>query len=122
MSASKAAFRWEDPLLIDDQLTEDERLIRDAAHDYCQDKLMPRILMANREATFDREIMRELGALGLLGATIEGYGAGAGYVAYGLIAREVERVDSAYRSALSVQSSLVMHPIYQYGSKAMQEK
>jgi glutaryl-CoA dehydrogenase len=122
MSASKAAFRWEDPLLIDDQLTEDERLIRDAAHDYCQDKLMPRILMANREATFDRAIMRELGALGLLGATIEGYGAGAGYVAYGLIAREVERVDSAYRSALSVQSSLVMHPIYQYGSKAMQEK
>ena len=122
MSASKAAFRWEDPLLIDDQLTEDERLIRDAAHDYCQDKLMPRILMANREATFDREIMRELGALGLLGATIEGYGAGAGYVAYGLIAREVERVDSAYRSALSVQSSLVMHPIYQYGSKAMQDK
>ncbi len=122
MSASKAAFRWEDPLLIDDQLTEDERLIRDAAHDYCQDKLMPRILIANREATFDREIMRELGALGLLGATIEGYGAGAGYVAYGLIAREVERVDSAYRSALSVQSSLVMHPIYQYGSKAMQDK
>ncbi len=122
MSASKAAFRWEDPLLIEDQLTEDERLIRDAAHDYCQDKLMPRILMANREATFDCEIMRELGALGLLGATIEGYGAGAGYVAYGLIAREVERVDSAYRSALSVQSSLVMHPIYQYGSKAMQEK
>ena len=122
MSASKAAFRWEDPLLIDDQLTEDERLIRDAAHDYCQDKLMPRILMANREATFDREIMRELGALGLLGATIEGYGAGAGYVAYGLIAREVERVDSAYRSALSVQSSLVMHPIFAYGSKAMQDK
>jgi glutaryl-CoA dehydrogenase len=122
MSESKAAFRWEDPLLIDDQLTEDERLIRDAAHDYCQDKLMPRILMANREATFDVEIMRELGALGLLGATIEGYGAGAGYVAYGLIAREVERVDSAYRSALSVQSSLVMHPIYQYGSKAMQDK
>jgi glutaryl-CoA dehydrogenase len=122
MSESKAAFRWEDPLLIDDQLTEDERLIRDAAHDYCQDKLMPRILMANREATFDVEIMRELGALGLLGATIEGYGAGAGYVAYGLIAREVERVDSAYRSALSVQSSLVMHPIYNYGSKAMQDK
>jgi len=122
MPASKAAFRWEDPLLIDDQLSEDERLIRDAAHDYCQDKLMPRILMANREATFDRAIMRELGELGLLGATIEGYGAGAGYVAYGLIAREVERVDSAYRSALSVQSSLVMHPIFTYGAKAMQDK
>jgi len=122
MPDSKAVFRWEDPLLLDEQLTEDERLIRDAAQAYCQDKLMPRILQANRDATFDREIMRELGALGLLGATIEGYGAGAGYVAYGLIAREVERVDSAYRSALSVQSSLVMHPIYQYGSKAMQEK
>ncbi len=122
MCASKAAFHWEDPLLIDEQLTEDERLIRDAAHDYCQDKLMPRILMANREATFDRAIMNELGELGLLGATIEGYGAGAGYVAYGLIAREVERVDSAYRSALSVQSSLVMHPIFTYGSKAMQDK
>ena len=122
MCASKAAFHWEDPLLIDEQLTEDERLIRNAAHDYCQDKLMPRILMANREATFDRAIMNELGELGLLGATIEGYGAGAGYVAYGLIAREVERVDSAYRSALSVQSSLVMHPIFTYGSKAMQDK
>ncbi|MFN4282732.1 MAG: acyl-CoA dehydrogenase [Alphaproteobacteria bacterium] len=122
MSESKAAFRWEDPLLFDEQLSEDERLLRDAAHDYCQDKLMPRILQANRDATFDREIMRELGELGLLGATIEGYGAGAGYVAYGLIAREVERVDSAYRSALSVQSSLVMHPIYAYGSQAMKDK
>ena len=122
MSESKAAFRWEDPLLFDEQLSEDERLLRDAARDYCQDKLMPRILQANRDATFDREIMRELGALGLLGATIEGYGAGAGYVAYGLIAREVERVDSAYRSALSVQSSLVMHPIYAYGSQALKDK
>ncbi|HEU0070849.1 MAG TPA: acyl-CoA dehydrogenase [Alphaproteobacteria bacterium] len=121
MSAT-APFRWEDPLLFDDQLTEDERMLRDAAQAYCQDKLMPRILQANRDATFDREIMRELGELGLLGATIEGYGAGAGYVAYGLIAREVERVDSAYRSALSVQSSLVMHPIYSYGSQALKDK
>ena len=121
MSAT-APFRWEDPLLFDDQLTEDERMLRDAAQAYCQDKLMPRILQANRDATFDREIMRELGELGLLGATIEGYGAGAGYVAYGLIAREVERVDSAYRSALSVQSSLVMHPIFTYGSQALKDK
>ncbi len=121
MSAT-APFRWEDPLLFDDQLTEDERMLRDAAQAYCQDKLMPRILQANRDATFDREIMHELGELGLLGATIEGYGAGAGYVAYGLIAREVERVDSAYRSALSVQSSLVMHPIFTYGSQALRDK
>jgi glutaryl-CoA dehydrogenase len=108
------AFRWDDPLLLESQLTEDERMIRDAARNYCQDKLMPRILMANRAERFDREIINEFGELGLLGSTLpEKYGgAGTGYVAYGLAAREAERVDSCYRSAMSVQSSLVMHPIY----------
>ena len=118
-----APFAWDDPLRLDDQLTEDERAIRDAAHAYCQDKLFPRVLMANRHEHFDREIMNEFGAMGFLGATLEGYGcAGVNYVAYGLMAREVERVDSGYRSAFSVQSSLVMYPIYAFGSDAQKEK
>ena len=119
-----AAFQWEDPLLLDQQLSEEERLVRDAARDYCQDRLMPRVLEANRHEHFDREIMNELGALGLLGSTIpEAYGgAGASYVVYGLVAREVERVDSGYRSAMSVQSSLVMHPINAYGSEEQRKK
>lgn len=121
---SKALLdHWDDILLLDEQLTEEERMIRDAARDYCQERLMPRVLEANRNEIFDREIMTELGELGLLGSTIEGYGcAGASYVAYGLVAREVERVDSGYRSALSVQSSLVMHPINAYGTEAQKEK
>ncbi|NVK21746.1 MAG: acyl-CoA dehydrogenase [Kangiellaceae bacterium] len=121
---SKALLEhWDDILLLDQQLTEEERMIRDAARDYCQEKLMPRVLEANRHEVFDREIMTELGELGLLGSTINGYGcAGASYVAYGLVAREVERVDSGYRSALSVQSSLVMHPINAYGTDAQKEK
>ena len=116
-------FSWDDALLLDDQLTEDERAIRDAARAYCQDKLFPRVLLAARHERFDREIMNEMGEMGFLGATLEGYGcAGVGYVAYGLIAREVERVDSGYRSAFSVQSSLVMYPIWAFGSEAQREK
>ncbi len=122
--AAMAPFKWEDPLLLDDQLNEEERLVRDAARDYCEDKLMPRIIEANRNERFDREIMSEMGALGFLGSTIpETYGgAGASYVIYGLVAREVERVDSGYRSAMSVQSSLVMHPIHAYGNEAQRTK
>ncbi|MCH8861375.1 MAG: acyl-CoA dehydrogenase [Proteobacteria bacterium] len=116
-------FNWEDPLLLEDSLSEDERLIRDSARAYAQDKLMPRILEANRHEIFDREIMTEMGAQGLLGSTLEGYGcAGVSSVAYGLIAREIERVDSAYRSVMSVQSSLVMYPIYAYGTEEQREK
>jgi glutaryl-CoA dehydrogenase len=120
----KAAFNWEDPLDLEGELTEEERMVRDTARDYAQDKLFPRVLTAYREERFDREIMSEMGELGLLGATIpEQYGgAGLDYVAYGLIAREVERVDSGYRSAMSVQSSLVMHPIYAYGSEEQRKK
>jgi glutaryl-CoA dehydrogenase len=114
----KASFKWDDAFLLDDQLSDEERMVRDQAHAYCQEKLMPRVLKANREEKFDREIMNEMGALGLLGSTIDGYGcAGVNYVCYGLVAREVERVDSGYRSAMSVQSSLVMHPIYAYGTE-----
>jgi glutaryl-CoA dehydrogenase len=121
--SGRPEFQWEDPLLLEDQLTEDERLVRDTARDYAQEKLMPRVLEANRHERFDREIMTELGALGLLGATIHGYGcAGVNYVCYGLVAREVERVDSGYRSAMSVQSSLVMHPIHAYGTEAQRQK
>ncbi|MDA8870518.1 acyl-CoA dehydrogenase [Rhizobiaceae bacterium] len=122
--AKPARLEWDDPFLLEDQLTEDERAIRDAARAYCDDKLATRVLMANRNETFDRSIMTEMGALGLLGSTIpEQYGgAGANYVSYGLVAREVERVDSGYRSAMSVQSSLVMHPIFAYGSEAQREK
>ena len=120
----KVHFNWQDPLLLESLLTEEERMLRDTAKQYCQEKLMPRILLANRHEKFDVEIMREFGALGLLGATIEEkYGcAGINYVSYGLIAREVERVDSGYRSAMSVQSSLVMHPIHAYGSEAQKMK
>ncbi|HSB20471.1 MAG TPA: acyl-CoA dehydrogenase [Anaeromyxobacteraceae bacterium] len=118
-----AAFRWEDPLLLEEQLGDEERQVRAAARDYCQERLMPRVLEANRRERFDREILTELGALGMLGSTIDGYGcAGASHVAYGLVAREVERVDSGYRSAMSVQSSLVMHPIHAYGSEAQRQR
>ena len=121
--SSRTKFQWADPFLLEEQLTEEEILVRDTAHAYAQEQLMPRILEANRHETFDREIMNEMGALGLLGATIDGYGcAGVSYVCYGLMAREVERVDSGYRSAMSVQSSLVMHPIHAYGSEAQKEK
>ncbi len=114
-----APFSWADPLLLEEMLSEDERMVRDSARDYCQEKLFPRVLDANRREHFDREIMSEMGALGFLGPTIEGYGgAGVNYVCYGLVAREVERVDSGYRSAMSVQSSLVMHPIHAFGSEA----
>jgi glutaryl-CoA dehydrogenase len=119
----KPEFRWEDPLRIEDQLSEEERMVRDSARAYAQDNLMPRILEANRHEIFDRKILNEMGALGLLGSTIQGYGcAGINYVSYGLIAREIERVDSGYRSTLSVQSSLVMHPIHVYGSEAQRQK
>jgi len=123
-TSTKPQFNWQDPLLLESLLSEEERLVRDSAHQYCQEKLMPRILLANRHETFDVDIMKEFGALGLLGATIEEkYGcAGVNYVSYGLIAREVERVDSGYRSAMSVQSSLVMHPIHAYGSEAQKMK
>ncbi|WP_136255131.1 acyl-CoA dehydrogenase [Onishia niordana] len=114
---------WDDPFRLIDQLDEDERMVQRTAHDYCQDKLLPRVLEANRHEHFDREIMNEMGELGLLGATLDGYGgAGLNYVSYGLIAREVERVDSGYRSAMSVQSSLVMYPIHAFGSEAQREK
>src|SRR6202521_4926071 len=119
----KPTFKWDDPLLLDDQLNEDERMVRDSARAYSQEKLMPRILEANRHEKFDRSIIAEMGALGFLGPTIEGYGcAGVNHVCYGLIAREIERVDSAYRSTMSVQSSLVMHPIYAYGTEEQRER
>ena len=115
----RPTFNWQDPLLLESLLSEEERMIRDSTHQYCQKKLMPRILKANRDEVFDVSIMKELGELGLLGCTLpEKYGcSNVNSVTYGLIAREVERVDSGYRSAMSVQSSLVMHPIYAYGSE-----
>uniref|UniRef100_A0A4W6F781 Glutaryl-CoA dehydrogenase, mitochondrial n=1 Tax=Lates calcarifer TaxID=8187 RepID=A0A4W6F781_LATCA len=120
---SKVPFNWRDALDLEGQLTEEEIMIRDSFRDYCQEKLMPRIIMANRHEHFHREIVSEMGELGVLGPTIKGYGcAGTSYVAYGLIAREVERVDSGYRSVMSVQSSLVMHPINAYGTEAQKEK
>lgn len=121
---AKSQFQWDDPILFDEQLTDEERMIRDAARNYCQDKLMPRILEGNRHEVFDREILIEMGEIGLLGSTIpEDYGgAELNYVCYGLIAREVERVDSGYRSAMSVQSSLVMYPIYAYGTEELRQK
>jgi glutaryl-CoA dehydrogenase len=120
---AKPEFRWDDPFLFEDQLTEEERMVRDSARAYCQGKLLPRVLEATRKERFDREILNEMGALGFLGATIEGYGcAGVNNVSYGLTAREVERVDSGYRSAMSVQSSLVMHPIHAYGTEAQRQK
>jgi len=122
-ASPKPVFDWADALLLEDQLTEDERMIRDAARAFCQDRLMPGVLMANRREEFDRSIMNAFGEQGFLGATLEGYGcAGVSYVAYGLIAREVERVDSGYRSAFSVQSSLVMFPIHAYGSEEQKQK
>src|SRR5687768_6570647 len=119
----KPSFKWDDPLLLDDQLSEEERMVRDSARAYCQEKLLPRVLEAFRHERFDREIFNEMGALGFLGPTIEGYGcAGVNHVAYGLIAREIERVDSGYRSGMSVQSSLVMHPIHAYGTEEQRKK
>jgi glutaryl-CoA dehydrogenase len=116
-------FDWADPFLLENEFSADERLIRDTARQYAQEKLMPRIVQANRTESFDVEVMREMGALGFLGATLEGYGcAGIGYVAYGLIMRELERVDTAYRSACGVQSGLVMTPIFAYGSEAQRQK
>ncbi len=119
-----APFKWDDPFLFDEQLNEDERMVQASARAYCQEKLMPRVIESFRHEKFDRAIMNEFGALGLLGATLpEKYGgAGLSYVCYGLVAREVERVDSGYRSAMSVQSSLVMHPIYAYGSEEQRMK
>jgi glutaryl-CoA dehydrogenase len=119
----KPSFQWQDPFLLHSQLSDDERAIVDAAHDFCQEKLQTRVLMAARHEKFDREIMNEFGNMGFLGSTIDGYGcAGLNYVSYGLVAREVERVDSGYRSAMSVQSSLVMFPIHEYGSEAQRQK
>ena len=119
-----ASFQWDDPFLLDDQLTEDERLIRDTARAYAQDKLLPRVTKAYLEEKTDREIFNEMGELGLIGVTLpEEYGcANASYVAYGLVAREIERVDSGYRSMNSVQSSLVMYPIYAYGSEEQRQQ
>jgi glutaryl-CoA dehydrogenase len=121
---TKAGFVWDDPLLLDQQLTQEERMVRDAAHDYCQGKLAPRVLEAFRNETTDESIFREMGQLGMLGPTIppEYGGPGLNYVSYGLIAREVERVDSGYRSMMSVQSSLVMLPIFEFGNEATRKK
>ena len=118
-----ASFDWQDPLRLEGLLTEEERMIRDSARTYAQERLMPRILEANRHETFDVSVMREMAELGFLGATIEGFGcAGISYVGYGLVAREFERVDTSFRSALGVQSTLSMMPIYLYGSQEQREK
>ncbi|MFQ5346636.1 MAG: acyl-CoA dehydrogenase [Rhodothalassiaceae bacterium] len=122
-SRSWPRMDWQDPLLLDDMLDEEERLVRDSARQFARERLLPRVIEANRREHFDPAIMREMGAAGLLGPTIDGYGcAGASSVAYGLIAREIEAVDSGYRSAMSVQSSLVMHPIEAYGSAGQKER
>lgn len=122
-SSKFVKFDWEDGLNLNSRLTEEEIAVKEVAHSYCQSKLLPRVINAARNEVFDREIMNEMGELGLLGATIKGYDcSGVSSVAYGLIAREVERVDSGYRSAMSVQSSLVMHPIYAYGTEAQKQK
>jgi len=119
----RPSFQWEDPLLFEEQLSDEERMVRDSARAYCQDKLMPRVLPAHRLERFDREVFAEMGALGFLGSTLEGYGcAGVNHVCYGLIAREIERVDSGYRSMMSVQSSLTMYPIHTYGTEAQRQK
>ncbi|MBP9694664.1 MAG: acyl-CoA dehydrogenase family protein, partial [Alphaproteobacteria bacterium] len=121
--SSKAAFNWQDPLSFDSLLTEDETIIQTQARQYCQKKLLPRIIKANRDEIFDPAIYLEMGEMGFLGSTLSGYGcADTSYVAYGLIAREVERIDSSYRSALSVQSSLVMYPIHSYASETLKEE
>src|SRR5215510_249899 len=124
MASTKTAFHWDDPLLLDQQLTADERAVRDAAAAYCQERLAPRVLEAFRKEQTDPTIFREMGELGLLGVTIpEAYGgAGLNYVSYGLVAREVERIDSGYRSMMSVQSSLVMVPITEFGTEATKQK
>ena len=124
MASSRASFHWDDPLLLAEQLSDDERMVVDSARAYCQDKLKPRVLEAFRHEKMDVSIFPEMGALGLLGPTIpEQYGgAGLNYVSYGLIAREVERVDSGYRSMMSVQSSLVMVPIFEFGTEAQKQK
>ena len=124
MSQSLTNFNWQDSLFLEGQLSGEEKLIRDTAHDYCQEHLAPRVLMANRNETFDRNILTELGELGLLGPTLPAKygGSEVNYVSYGLIAREIERIDSGYRSAMSVQSSLVIHPIYSYGSEEQKSK
>ena len=124
MSNDKAPFAWDDPFQLKDQFTEEERMIQSSARDYAQDKLSSRVRDAFRNENFDREIMNEFGAMGMLGATLpEKYGcANVNYVSYGIMAREVERVDSGYRSAMSVQSSLVMHPIYAFGNDEQREK
>ncbi|MBM3584861.1 MAG: acyl-CoA dehydrogenase [Alphaproteobacteria bacterium] len=122
-AASPAAFAWDDPFLLDEQLSEDERMIRDAAREFAQSRLMTRVKADFRNEGADRSILKEMGDMGLLGSTIDGYGcAGVNYVCYGLAAREVERVDSGYRSMMSVQSSLVMHPIHAYGTEAQRQK
>ncbi|TSB23405.1 acyl-CoA dehydrogenase [Psychrobacter sp. YGAH215] len=122
-TSKRPSFDWEDPFLLRDQLTDEERMVTDSARQFFQKELMPGILEANRNENFDRNIMRQMGEMGLLGVTIEGYGcAGLSSVAYGLIAKEVEAVDSGYRSAMSVQSSLVMHPIWAYGTEEQREK
>ena len=123
ITLSGGSFRWDDPLLLEDGLTDEEKLVRDTARAYATEKLAPRILLANRAESFDVAVMREMAELGFLGATLEGYGcAGIGYVAYGLVARELERVDTAYRSAMGVQSTLAMLPIYAYGSEEQRRK
>lgn len=124
MSNNAPQFNWQDPMFLTNQLTEEERIIRDAAHEFCTTKLRPRVLKGNREEFFDIDIMKEFGDMGFLGATLPSKygGSEANYVSYGLIAREVERVDSGYRSAMSVQSSLVMHPIFAYGSEEQRMK
>ena len=122
-STQLPAFQWDDPFFLDDQLSDEERMVRDSAHAYCQEKLMPRVRDSHRHERFDREVLNEMGEIGFLGSTIEGYGcAGVNHVCYGLIAREVERVDSGYRSASGVQSSLVMYPIYAYGTEEQRQK
>jgi glutaryl-CoA dehydrogenase len=121
-ASARPEFAWDDPFFLDDQLSEEERLIRDSAREFAQGRLTPRILEANRHEVIDRGVISEMGELGLLGATIDGYGcAGVNYTSYGLVAREIERVDSAYRSMMSVQSSLVMAPIHDFGSEAQRE-
>ena len=124
MGQSLTNFNWQDSMFLEDQLSGEEKLVRDTAHDYCQEHLAPRVLMANRNETFDRNILTELGELGLLGPTLPAKygGSEVNYVSYGLIAREIERIDSGYRSAMSVQSSLVIHPIYSYGSEEQKSK
>jgi glutaryl-CoA dehydrogenase len=116
-------FQWEDPLLPEEQLTDEERMVRDTARAYCHEKLMPRVLEANRHERFDREILYEMGKLGFLGSILSGYGcAGVNHVCYGLVAREIERGDSGYRSAMSVRSSPVMYPLHEFGSEAQRKK